>query len=181
MFRTVPRSQPPHEESRVPRLPESRSRRPALERRAAADRTRVYGAYGLRRTALFRLSTRGHRTSAYPYRVAARGARRPQAGARLRGAAVAGDPRCSGTTLRSAPCRRGRREADVRHVVETRLYEKRPQTTTRIARALYTAPLPLHLLRGAADAARIFQRLHRRVPGYGTRTRVCRYPLRCAR
>ena len=56
LFRTVPRSQPPHEESRVPRLPESRSRRPALERRAAADRTRVYGAYGLRRTALFRLS-----------------------------------------------------------------------------------------------------------------------------
>lgn len=32
-----------------------------------------------------------------------------------------------------------------------------------------------------ADAARIFQRLHRRVPGYGTRTRVCRYSLRCAR
>ena len=44
----------------------------------AADRTRVYGAYGLRRTALFRLSARGHRTPAYPYRVAARGARRPQ-------------------------------------------------------------------------------------------------------
>ena len=51
----------------------------------------------------FVFSARGHRTPAYPYRVAARGARRPQAGARLRGAAVAGDPRCSGTTLRTAP------------------------------------------------------------------------------
>ena len=34
-----------------------------------------------------------------------------------------------------------RREADVRHAVETRLYEKRPQMTNRITRALYTLPL----------------------------------------
>ena len=73
--------------------------------------------------------------------VAARGARRPQAGARLRGSTVAGDPRCTGTTLRPAPCCRGRREADVRHAVETRLYEKRLQMTNRITRALYTLPL----------------------------------------
>ena len=51
------------------------------------------------------------------------------------------DPRCTGTTLRPAPCCRGRREADVRHAVETRLYEKRLQMTNRITRALYTLPL----------------------------------------